>query len=452
MGFIKQQYVSIMSNKPTKGTDQLLNAWAFYDWANSVYSLVIASAVFPIFYGALTIVKDDQGIILSDTVKFLGYEFNNDTLISFVTAAAFLVVSILTPILSGIADYMGNKKGFMKFFCYLGALSCIGLFWFNMAYLWFGLLCYFLALIGFWASLVFYNSYLPDIAFKEQQDAISAKGYSLGYIGSVILLVICLVMILMFDTFGFESENLPTRLSFVLTGIWWIGFSQYTYYYLPDGNKKEKHTYHIVFNGFKELKSIWLKIKENKRLKRFLFAFFVYSMAVQTIMLVATYFGIEELEWGETDPTAGLIVSVLLIQLVAVLGAIVTSKASVRYGNINVLIFLNFIWVFICAYAYTITSPNQFYITAAFVGLVMGGIQSLSRSTYSKLIPSNAIDTTSYFSFYDVSEKIGIVIGMLSYGYIAQITGSIRYAILFFILFFVIGIFLLFRVPIKKSK
>lgn len=452
MGFIKKQYVLIMSNKPIKGSDQLLNAWAFYDWANSVYSLVIASAVFPIFYGALTIVKDDQGIILSDTVKFLGYEFNNDTLISFVTAAAFLVVSILTPILSGIADYMGNKKVFMKFFCYLGALSCIGLFWFNMAYLWFGLLCYFLALIGFWASLVFYNSYLPDIAFKEQQDAISAKGYSLGYIGSVILLLICLVMILMFDTFGFESENLPTRLSFVLTGIWWIGFSQYTYYYLPDGNKKEKHTYHIVFNGFKELKFIWLKIKENKRLKRFLFAFFVYSMAVQTIMLVATYFGIEELEWGETDPTAGLIVSVLLIQLVAVLGAIVTSKASVRYGNINVLIFLNFIWVFICAYAYTITSPNQFYITAAFVGLVMGGIQSLSRSTYSKLIPSNAIDTTSYFSFYDVSEKIGIVIGMLSYGYIAQITGSIRYAILFFILFFVIGIFLLFRVPIKKSK
>lgn len=452
MGFIKKQYVSIMSNKPTKGSAKLLNAWAFYDWANSVYSLVIASAIFPIFYGSLTIVKDDKGTILRDTVKFLGYEFNNDTLIGFVTAAAFLVVSVLTPLLGGIADFIGNKKVFMKFFCYLGALSCMGLYWFSIEYLWFGLLCYALALIGFWASLVFYNSYLPDIAFKEQQDAISAKGYSMGYIGSVILLLICLAMILMYERFGFESKSLPTRLSFVLTGIWWIGFSQYTYYFLPKGNKKEKFSKRLVFNGFRELKSIWLKIKENKPLKRFLLSFFVYSMAVQTIMLVATYFGIEELDWGETDATTGLIVSILLIQLVAVLGAIVTSKASARFGNIKILIVLNVIWVFICVYAYTITTPNQFYMTASFVGLVMGGIQSLSRSTYSKLIPLNAMDTASYFSFYDVSEKIGIVIGMLSYGYIAQITGSIRYAILFFILFFLIGIFLLFRVPIKKTE
>jgi UMF1 family MFS transporter len=441
-----------MSKNLPKGSKKLLNAWAFYDWANSVYSLVIASAIFPIFYGALTIVKDDQGSIINDTVSFLGFEFNNDSLISYVTAAAFLMVSILSPLLSGIADYVGNKKVFMKFFCYLGALSCIGLFWFNMQHLWIGLLCYFLALIGFWASLVFYNSYLPDIAFKKQQDAISAKGYSLGYIGSVILLIICLAMILMYETFGFESENLPTRLSFVLTGIWWIGFSQYTYYHLPKGNKKEKFTRNLLFNGFKELKSIWIKIKEDKSLRRFLSAFFVYSMAVQTIMLVATYFGIEELEWGETNSTTGLIVSILLIQLVAVLGAIITSKSSSRFGNINTLIVLNVIWICICVYAYTITTPNQFYITAAFVGLVMGGIQSLSRSTYSKYIPSNAVDTASYFSFYDVSEKIGIVIGMLSYGYVAQITGSIRYAILFFILFFVVGVFLLLRIPRKKSK
>ena len=309
----------------SKGSKKLLNAWAFYDWANSVYSLVIASAIFPIFYGALTLVKDEKGKILDDTVTFLGFDFNNDTLISYVTAAAFLMVSILSPLLSGVADYVGNKKVFMKFFCYLGAVSCIGLYWFSLDYLWFGLLCYFLALIGFWASLVFYNSYLPDIAFPEQQDKISAKGYSLGYIGSVILLCVCLAMILMYETFGFEDEGLPTRLSFVLTGVWWIGFSQYTYYYLPKGNKKQKFTKHLLFNGFKELKKIWNKLSENKSLKRYLAAFFVYSMAVQTIMLVATYFGIEELDWGETNATTGLIVSILLIQLVAVLGAFLTS-------------------------------------------------------------------------------------------------------------------------------
>lgn len=439
-----------MSKLLPKGHKKLLNAWAFYDWANSVYNLTISSAVFPIFWGALTIIRNDQGEIINDTVRFLGYDFNNDSLISYVTALAFLTVSIISPLLSGIADYVGNKKNFLKFFCYLGALSCIGLYWFNLEHLWFGLLCYFLALIGFWASLVFYNSYLPDIAFPEQQDAISAKGYSLGYIGSVILLIINLVMILKYEWFGFESEGVPTRLSFVMVGVWWIGFSQYTYYYLPKGNKKDVLTKAVVFNGFKELKMIWKALQNNIRLRRYLSAFFVYSMAVQTIMLIATYFGIEELDWGEQNATTGLIISILLIQLVAVLGAYLTSKASSKFGNIQTLIVINFIWIGICVYAYTITTPYQFYTTAAIVGLVMGGIQALSRSTYSKLLPEDAIDTASYFSFYDVSEKIGIVIGMFSYGIIAQVTGSVRYSILFLILFFVVGLILLFRVPKTK--
>ena len=434
-------------NQLPKGSKKLIHAWAFYDWANSVYSLVISSAIFPIFYGALTIVKDEQGNKINDTVTFLGIDFNNDTLISYVTASAFLVVSFLSPFLSGIADYIGNKKNFLKFFCYLGAISCIGLFWFNLEFLWFGLLCYFLALIGFWSSLVFYNSYLPDIAFPEQQDKASAHGFSLGYIGSVLLLILCLLMILKYEWFGFEDEALPTRLSFVLTGIWWIGFSQYTYYYLPRGNKKSHLTRHVLFNGFKELNGIWNTLKHNQSLKRYLLAFFVYSMAVQTIMLIATYFGIEELEWGEQDPTTGLIVSILLIQLVAVAGATLTSRLAVKYGDVKVLIFINLIWIAICGYAYFITTPEQFYIAAASVGLVMGGIQSLSRSTYSKMLPENTPDSASYFSFYDVSEKIGIVIGMFLYGMVAQITGSIRNSILFLVIFFIAGVVLLMRVP-----
>ncbi|WP_299180293.1 MFS transporter [uncultured Aquimarina sp.] len=436
-----------MGNTLPKGHKKLLNAWAFYDWANSVYNLTISSAVFPIFWGALTIVRNDQGEILSDTVSFLGYDFNNDSLISYVTALAFLIVSFISPFLSGIADYIGNKKNFLKFFCYLGALSCIGLYWFSLDNLFFSLLCYLLALIGFWGSIVFYNSYLPDIAFPEQQDAISAKGYSLGYIGSVILLIINLVMILKYDWFGFENEGVPTRLSFLMVGVWWIGFSQYTYYYLPKGNKKKTLSKDVLFNGFKELKLIWKALKHNIRLKRYLVSFFVYSMAVQTIMLIATYFGIEELDWGDQNATTGLIISILLIQLVAIAGAFLTSKASAKYGNIKTLIVINCIWIAVCIYAYTITTPTQFYVAAAIVGLIMGGIQALSRSTYSKLLPENAVDTASYFSFYDVAEKIGIVIGMFSYGIVAQLTGSVRFSILFFIIFFVVGVFLLFRVP-----
>ncbi|MCM4161201.1 MFS transporter [Antarcticibacterium flavum] len=433
-----------------KGSKKLLNAWAFYDWANSVYSLVISSAIFPIFYGAITIIKDDQGRILDDTVPFMGINFNNDSLISYVTALAFFVVSIISPILSGIADFVGNKKSFLKFFCYLGAVSCIGLYWFDLEYLWFGLLCYFLALIGFWASLVFYNSYLPDIAFKEQQDRISAKGFSLGYIGSVILLVICLVMILNYELFGFENEGIPTRLSFVLTGIWWIGFSQYTYYYLPQGNKATGLTRNVVFNGYRELRYIWRSLGNNLRLKRYLLAFFTYSMAVQTIMLIATYFGIEELDWGEQNATTGLIISILLIQLVAVAGATGTSKLAGKIGNVPTLIGLNIFWIAICVYAYYIMTPNQFYVAAACVGLIMGGIQALSRSTYSKMLPPTK-DTASYFSFYDVSEKIGIVIGMLMYGIVAQVTGSVRDAILFLVVFFIAGVVLLLRVPKEKG-
>ncbi|WP_340076530.1 MFS transporter [Leptobacterium sp. I13] len=425
-----------------KGSKKLLNAWAFYDWANSVYSLVIASAIFPLFYGALF---REANI---EKIEIFGGLITRAPLISYVTAAAFLVVSFLSPLLSGIADYTGNKRIFMKFFCYLGAVSCIGLYWFSLENIYFGLICYFLGLIGFWNSLVFYNSYLPDIAYAEQQDSISAKGFSLGYIGSVILLIVNLIMILKYEWFGFDGAGMPTKLAFVMTGVWWMAFSQYTFYYLPKGHDQgKKATKRVILKGFRELKGVWHRLGESPKLKRYLGAFFVYSMAVQTVMLIATYFGEEELAWGsDSERTMGLIVSILLIQLVAVVGATLTSKASFKYGNIKTLIVINAIWVLICIYAYFIKTPQQFYIAAGFVGMVMGGIQALSRSTYSKFLPETE-DTTSFFSFYDVAEKIGIVIGMFLYGFIAQLTGSMRNSVIFLGVFFVLGIVLLFRIP-----
>ncbi len=423
-----------------KGSLKLRNAWAFYDWANSVYALVISSSIFPLYYGFL-FPKDNP------IIPFLGYDVKNTALISFVTAFAFLTVAILSPLLSGIADYVGNKKRFMQFFCYLGALSCIGMYWFTKDNIYFGILCFYLGLIGFWGSLVFYNSYLPDIAFPEQQDKLSAKGYSLGYIGSVVLLLACLFLVLSKE--GEEALKMM-RISFVLTGVWWLLFSQYSFYYLHKGNKKgDKISRDVIFNGFKELLKVQKELLQKLKLKRYLAAFFVYSMAVQTVMLVATYFGEQEINWADdSQKTTGLIVSILVIQLVAVLGAILTSKLSERIGNIKSLLTINIIWVIICIAAYFVTEPIHFYLTAGFVGLVMGGIQSLSRSTYSKFLPETN-DTTSYFSFYDVAEKIGIVIGMLIYGLIDQITGSMRNSIVFLTLFFLAGIILLLRVPKK---
>lgn len=429
-------------NPLEKGSKKLQNAWAFYDWANSVYPLVITSSIFPLFYASL----------FSDefpNIHVFGIDFKSTALISFITAIAFLVVAIISPLLSGIADYVGNKKRFLQFFCYLGALSCIGLYWFSLENIMFGLLCYFFGLIGFWGSLVFYNSYLPDVAFEEQQDSLSAKGYSLGYIGSVILLVASLFMVMAKED---KAAIEAMRLTFVFTGIWWIFFSQYTFYYLPKSNKvAKKINSSVFFNGFRELIKVKNQLFQNLALKRYLIAFFVYSMAVQTVMLVATYFGEQEINWpSDSAKIMGLIISILVIQLVAVGGALLTSRASAKYGNIPTLIVINIIWAVICVCAYFVTEPIHFYVTAGFVGLVMGGIQSLSRSTYSKFLPKTD-DTASFFSFYDVSEKIGIVIGMGIYGLIDQLTGSMRNSIVFLTLFFVGGVLLLLRVPKKNN-
>lgn len=428
-----------------RGHKKLLNAWAFYDWANSVYSLVIASAIFPIYYSAISSNAYETGNI-PDILK----NVNNETIIIITTAVAFLIVSVISPILSGVADYSGKKKLLLQTFCYLGGLCSIGLAFFSFDHLWISLTVYLLALVGFWGSLVFYNSYLPDVAFPEQQDKLSARGFSMGYIGSVVLLIICLVLI---QGGFFESEKLPTQISFVLVGVWWIGFAQYTYAYLPQGTRKDTDEVQNIFtNGFKELKNIWSELGDNLQMKRYLGAFFIYSMAVQTVMLVATYFGTEEVEWGENGATTGLIISILLIQLVAIAGAFVASSLSRKHGNINVLIGINVVWACVCIYGYFVTTPIQFYITAAFVGFVMGSIQSLSRSTYSKMIPENSLDTASYFSFFDVAEKIGIVIGMLLFAVVGEITGSMRGSILFLVVFFILGIILLLRVPKLKSE
>ena len=434
--------------------------------------MVISSAIFPIYYGALFKI---QGIT---SVNFLGFEVKNTALISFVTAFAFLIVALMSPLLSGIADFAGNKKRFMQFFCYLGALSCIGLSFFTLENLYFGILCFFFGLIGFWGSLVFYNSYLPDIAYPEQQDSLSAKGYSFGYFGSVLLLLLNLAMVLKPEWFGFDlsiSEEIlksgilseieeakelarskasmkAMQYSFISVGIWWIVFSQYTFYYLPKNTLNNKVTKNVIFNGYKELKKVWHQLEENILLKKYLRSFFVYSMAVQTVMLVATYFGEQEIKWADDNGrTMGLIISILVIQIVAILGAFLTSYISEKIGNIKTLIIINSIWVVICVYAFFVVSPVQFYVTAGFVGLVMGGIQSLSRSTYSKFLPETK-DTASFFSFYDVAEKVGIVIGMGIFATIDQISGSMRNAIVFLAIFFIIGVFLLTRVQKIVSK
>jgi UMF1 family MFS transporter len=323
--------------------------------------------------------------------------------------------------------------------------------------IYFGLACYFFGLVGFWVSFAINNSYLPDIAFPEQQDRISAKGFSLGYIGSVILLLFNLSMVLFPKFYGFAdevgnpAEMKAMKVSFATVGIWWAIFSQYTFKHLPKGYKRTGERKNIILNGFKELKSVWHQLGEQIKLKRYLGAFFVYSMAVQTIMLIATYFGEEEIVWGSDDfRTTGLIASILIIQVIAIAGAYLTAFLSKKYGNVRTLIWVNLVWILLCVYAYFLQTPTDFFIAAALVGVVMGGIQALSRSTYSKFLPDTT-DTTSFFSFYDTAEKIGIVIGMFIYGFVTQQMESARPATLILGIFFLIGAFLLARVNKKPQ-
>ncbi len=413
-----------------------------YDWANSVYSLTITTAIFPIYFMEVTTNGD------SDMVRFLGMNFKNSALYTYCISISFLIVALLSPLLSGIADSSGSKKGFMKFFAWMGSVSCAGLFFFESESLWIGVMCFMLASIGFAGSIVFYNSYLPEIAEPSDQDRISAKGFALGYIGSSLLLMFNLLMIMKPGLFGIaEGTTLPARISFLIVGAWWITFSAYTFYYLPSNVYKRKREGHYLMKGYHELRKVWNELKKLKYLTRFLLAFFFYNMGVQTVMYVASIFGEKEIKLA----TDQLIITVLIIQFVAIGGAYLFSLVSSKIGNIKTLTIAIVIWVGICISAYNLYTVESFYILALVVGLVMGGIQALSRSTYSKMLPETQ-DHTSYFSFYDVCEKIGLVLGTASYGMIEEITGSMRNSILALIVFFIIGLTFLLRSMILRSR
>ncbi|MEQ6122803.1 MFS transporter [Pseudotenacibaculum sp. MALMAid0570] len=418
-----------------KGDKKLIKAWAFYDWSNSVYSLVISTAVFPLYYSNIT---------KGETVSFLGMEWDHpDTLYSYALSFSFLIVAFMSPILSAIADYTGNKKRFLQIFCWVGSLSVMSLYFFEgIDTVWVGIVFSVLASIGFWSSIVFYNAYLPEVAYPEDQDRVSAKGFIYGYVGSVILLIINLGMILFPESLGITAGK-ASQISFVMVGLWWVGFAQVTFRRLPNNvfNKKPEKDY--IWKGFKELRIVWNEVKSYPTLKGFLVAFFLLSIGVQTIILLATIFGSTELELG----TVNLIITVLVIQLVAIVGAALFSRLSKKHGNFKALKITIFIWILVCFGAFMLHKeiPNvdiYFYALGGLLGLVLGAIQSLSRSTYSKLLPETE-DHATYFSFYDVTEKIAIVLGTFVFGFLYAVTGSMQWSVLSLAIFFVASFIIL---------
>jgi UMF1 family MFS transporter len=412
-----------------------------YDWANSVYSLVIVSTIFPVYFK--TVAVSTPG---SDRVQFLGYELPNAVLLTYSLSCAFLIVAFLLPLLSGIADYAGKKKSFMKLFVIMGSLGCVGLYFFTgVDSLGWGILCTILATVGYSGSLVFYDAFLPEIVTEDNFDATSARGYSMGYYGSVILMIICLVIIMNYARFGvFSDESHAMRFTFVLTGAWWLGFARLSFAFLP--NTASKPQSNIFTKGYEELLKVWRALKKSPALKRYLFSFFFFSMGVQTVMYVSALFGTDVLHL----PGDRLIISILLIQLVGAAGSWLFARVSQRLGNKLTLTIMILFWIAICVAAYFIQTELQFYVLAVMVGMIMGGIQSLGRATYAKLIPRDTIDLASYFSFFDVTFNFSIVLGTFSFGLIHQLSGTMRNSVLALAAYFVIGLILLATVKDKS--
>ena len=430
-----------------KGSPKLTNAWAFYDWANSVYSLVISTAVFPIYYTEIT----NSFSNIDGEISMFGKLWNPTALYDYTLSFSFLVVALFSPILSGIADYTGNKLKFLKFFCFLGSISVAALFFFTgPEHLWVALTFTVLASIGFWGSMVFYNAYLPEIAYPEQQDSVSAKGFIYGYSGSVLLLIFSLMMIQQPQWFGITDSTLAPRITFVLVGLWWIGFAQITYIRLPNNIYNHKPQKDFIWKGYLELQAVFTSIRNFPQLKYYLISFFFFSVGVQTMILMAGIFGSQELGL----PTANLILTILLVQIVAIVGAYLFSKLSNRIGNLKTLKITLLIWCTVCFLAFMIDKslPNVhyfFYSLGVLLGFVLGATQSISRSTYSKLLPETH-DHATYFSFYDVTEKIAIVLGMFIFGVLISLTGSMQYSVLCLAFFF--GMALLIIRKVKHTQ
>ena len=433
-----------------KDDKRITRGWTFYDWANSVYPLVITSSIFPIYWSSVIkqITHSSSG---QSPVDFLGMHVPGSSLLNYAISASFLLIALVSPFLTSLADFSGRKKLFLQIFCYLGAASCAGLFFFSAENLTLSTFVFIAATVGFSGSIVFYNSYLPEISTEEHFDSLSARGFSMGYVGSVILLVICLVINQFHDAVGITAGR-AAQLSFLLTGLWWAGFAQIPFATLPPdrGPRADVATNSDgwLLNGFRELGRVWDQLEGLPTLKKFLLAYFTYNMGVQTVMYVATLFGTDELHL----PDQALIITILLLQVVAILGAWLFAKLSERIGNTRALSWSVFIWMLICIAGYFVQAGWSFYALAAVIGLTMGAIQSLSRSTYSKIIPEDTPNTAAFFSFFDVTEKLSIVIGTATFGIINQIMGSMRYSILALIVFFILGLIFLLQLRGKALR
>lgn len=407
-------------------------SWAFYDWANSAYSMTITSTVLPIYFKS---VAESGGMSPSNSTALWGYT------ISFST----MIVSLLAPILGTIADYKGNKKKFFKFFFSIGVLFTTLLAFIPENSPLLLLLCYGFTLVGFSGTNIFYDAFLIDVTNRDRMDKVSSYGFALGYIGSTIPFIISIAVVLLTQK-GILPISLPLacKITFLITSVWWLIFTipilknvNQIYYVEPENNPIRK--------SFKRLFSTLKQIKSHRNIFLFLIAYFFYIDGVDTIIGMASSYG--------TDlgiSMVSLLIILLLTQFVAFPFTILYGKLSEKIGGKKLLYLGILTYTIICIYGYFIKTTLDFWILAMAVGSAQGGIQAISRSFFGKMVPKE--NANEFFGFYNIFGKFAAIMGPLLMAIITQVTGQTRNGILSLILLFVVGFLCLTKVNDTNHK
>ena len=416
-----------------------------YDWANSAYITTAAVAILPNYFAR--VVVGEAG------VDILGMNMSATALWSFMLGGAAFIVFLFAPVLGAVADFSSAKKRFLTSFAYTGSLFAIMLYFCKFGDVTLTIVLFLGSQVCFVGGNVFYDAFLPQIASEDKMDAVSARGYAFGYIGGSLQFAIALGLVAMQKTP--ENQAMAARIGMAMTGIWWAGWTLLTLKYL----KEEKTPYELPEKYRHQLKVLAYltvgisrtiatakKVGRFKHLTLFLIAYMIYNDGIHTVTSMATIYGTEELKLT----TTALMVTLLLVQVVAIGGALIFSWLANRIGAKRSVMFALVLWSGVVTYGYFIHTATEFFILGMIVGVVLGGTQALSRSLYGAMIPEQA--SAEFYGFYSVFSKFSSIWGPTTFGVIKQVTGSARLAIISLMVFFIAGLILLGFVNEAKAK
>jgi UMF1 family MFS transporter len=411
---------------------KVIYSWVLYDWANSAFATTILAAVLPIYY------NDVAAANLADNIatSYWGYT----------QSIAMLIIALITPILGAVADYSKSKKIFMKLFVILGVTGTGLLFFIIEGRYLLASVFFIVANIGFSGGNIFYDSFLPIITNKDKIDYISSLGYSAGYLGGGLLLLLNLIMIMKPELLGISNTLMATRLAFVTVAIWWFIFSIPAFLNLPESRiGLGKFTLiPYVKQGFSRVANTFRNIRKYKELWKFLIAFWVYNDGIGTIIRMATIYG-REVGIGQND----LIGALLLTQIVGIPFTLIFGKLAGKIGAKKGIYLALSVYLVITVLGYNLDSAIEFWILAGLVGTVQGGAQALSRSLYGTLVPNEK--SAEFYGFYGISSKFAAITGPFVFALVGQLTGSSRFGILAVASFFILGMIVLYTVDVEKG-